>query len=60
MLALVEQWRESGKSGTGFAREDGLTIWTLFYWRDVADGRAGVGSTGRASNGVSRNARRFT
>jgi len=36
MMALVEQWKESGKSARVFAREQGVTAWTLYYWRQVA------------------------
>ncbi len=36
MMGLVQQWRESGKSARVFAREQGVTPWTLYYWREVA------------------------
>lgn len=36
MRALVQQWQESGKSARVFAREQGVTPWTLYYWRQVA------------------------
>ena len=33
MLELARQWRESGASARAFAQEQGITTWTLYYWR---------------------------
>lgn len=37
MVALVQQWKESGKGAREFARENGVTPWVLYYWRQRAD-----------------------
>lgn len=33
MLDLVRRWRESGATAKVFAQEQGITPWTLYYWR---------------------------
>ena len=33
MLALARAWQESGAPARVFAREHGVTTWTLYYWR---------------------------
>jgi len=32
MLALIEQWSESGKSQKLFCQEQGITFTTFYYW----------------------------
>ena len=45
-LDLARRWRESGQSARAFAQEQGVTPWTLYYWRErLGDGHAR--STGR-------------
>jgi transposase len=40
MLDLARRWRESGQSARAFAQEQGVTAWTLYYWRKrLADER---------------------
>lgn len=34
MLDLVRRWRDSGRSARVFAQEQGVTPWTLYYWRE--------------------------
>jgi transposase len=34
MLDLARRWRESGQSARAFAQEQGVTAWTLYYWRE--------------------------
>ena len=34
MLELARRWRESGQSARVFAQEQGVTPWTLYYWRE--------------------------
>ncbi len=34
MLDLARRWRESGQSARAFAQEQGVTPWTLYYWRE--------------------------
>ena len=34
MLDLARQWQGSGASARVFAQEQGVTPWTLYYWRD--------------------------
>jgi hypothetical protein len=36
MVALVQQWKESGKGAREFARKNGVTPWVLYYWRQRA------------------------
>ena len=38
MLDLVRRWRESGVKARTFAKEHGVTAWTLYYWRQRLDG----------------------
>jgi hypothetical protein len=33
MLELVRRWRDSGVKARVFAQEQGVTPWTLYYWR---------------------------
>ena len=33
MLELVRRWRDSGATARAFAQEQGITPWTLYYWR---------------------------
>jgi hypothetical protein len=33
MLELARRWRESGVRARVFAQEQGVTPWTLYYWR---------------------------
>jgi hypothetical protein len=33
-LDLARRWRESGRSARVFAQEQGVTPWTLYYWRE--------------------------
>ena len=33
MLALARRWRDSGVKARVFAQEQGITPWTLYYWR---------------------------
>jgi hypothetical protein len=33
-LDLARRWRESGASARVFAQEQGVTPWTLYYWRE--------------------------
>ena len=33
-LDLARRWRESGLSARAFAQEQGVTPWTLYYWRE--------------------------
>jgi hypothetical protein len=33
MLDLARRWRESGTSARVFAQGQGVTPWTLYYWR---------------------------
>lgn len=34
MLELVRRWRDSGATAKAFAQEQGITPWTLHYWRN--------------------------
>jgi transposase-like protein len=34
MLELARQWRDSGMKARAFAKEHGVTAWTLYYWRE--------------------------
>jgi hypothetical protein len=34
MLDVARRWRESGQSARAFAQEQGVTPWTLYYWRE--------------------------
>ena len=34
MLDVARRWRESGQSARAFAKEQGVTPWTLYYWRE--------------------------
>jgi len=34
MFDLVRRWRESGTPARAFAQEQGVTAWTLYYWRE--------------------------
>jgi hypothetical protein len=34
MLELARRWRESGATARAFAQEQGITPWTLYYWRE--------------------------
>jgi hypothetical protein len=33
MLELARRWRDSGVKARVFAQEQGVTPWTLYYWR---------------------------
>ncbi len=33
MLELARRWRDSGVKARVFAQEQGITPWTLYYWR---------------------------
>jgi len=33
-LDLARRWHESGRSARVFAQEQGVTPWTLYYWRE--------------------------
>jgi hypothetical protein len=33
MLALARAWQESGAPARLFAQQNGVTTWTLYYWR---------------------------
>ena len=33
MLDLARRWRDSGRRARAFAQEQGVTPWTLYYWR---------------------------
>jgi transposase len=39
MLDLARRWRDSGVSARVFAQEQGVTAWTLYYWRQRLAGR---------------------
>ena len=34
MLDLARRWRDSGMKARAFAREQGVTPWVLYYWRE--------------------------
>ena len=34
MLDLARRWQTSGASARAFAQEQGVTPWTLYYWRE--------------------------
>ena len=40
MLELARRWRDSGVSARVFAPEQGITPWTLYYWRQRLAGQA--------------------
>jgi len=37
-LDLARQWQASGRSARAFAQEQGVTPWTLYYWRERLSG----------------------
>ena len=39
MLDVARRWRESGQSARAFAKEQGVTPWTLYYWRERLAGK---------------------
>lgn len=39
MLELARRWRESGATARAFAQEQGVTPWTLYYWRQRLAGQ---------------------
>ena len=39
-VASNRRWRESGQSARAFAQEQGVTPWTLYYWRKRLAGKA--------------------
>jgi hypothetical protein len=39
MLDVARRWRESGQSARAFAQEQGVTPWTLYYWRERLAGK---------------------
>ena len=43
MERLISRWRKSGRSCTGFARANGVSVSTFFYWkRRLESARAGA------------------
>jgi hypothetical protein len=34
MLDLARRWQDSGMKARAFAREQGVTPWVLYYWRE--------------------------
>jgi hypothetical protein len=39
MLELARRWRDSGVQARVFAQEQGVTPWTLYYWRQRLPGQ---------------------
>jgi transposase-like protein len=52
MVALVQQWKASGKGAREFARENGVTPWVLYYWRQRAARNGGPARGTRRSRAV--------